>query len=284
MDERDFRILASLFEDARQSYRALGRRVGLTAPAVRERLQRLESVGILRGFWVRPEGALFDLADCIFLFGGPVSDGQARTALTQPDVAWVAPKIDGGASVGVWTKDPEASEQNLVRVLGQRPSGRTISPPIRLPVVTRLDWRILGALIDDPRRPLQDLCQATHLSTKTVRKRLSALLRSGGVAISPVLGAFTEGGDILYTISVIGPIEFSEIRRILGEAALLRVAEGPKSQFALGRAANLGEVLRRTAELGRHPDVRRSFVSLNRELLVNTELTRRLVSERLDAQ
>jgi DNA-binding Lrp family transcriptional regulator len=283
VDRKDFQLLACLFEDARQSYRSLGRRIGLTAPAVRERLQRLESQGILRGFWLRPEATLFDRADCIFLFGGPIGADRLRETHAEPDVAWVAEKMDGGASVGVWTNDPDASEKNLVRVLGQAVSGKTVSPKRQGLKLARIDWKVLSALLDDPRRDLQSLCESTHLSSKTVRKRLTGLLRNGSVAISPILGPFSEAGDILYTISVIGPIEFSEIQHILGEATLLRVVEGPKSQFALCRGANLGEVLSRTAALARHPEVHRSFVSLNRELWVNVDFTRRLVSEKAAA-
>jgi Lrp/AsnC family leucine-responsive transcriptional regulator len=43
-------LLAELQEDARLSLAELGRRVGLSAPAVAERLQRLERDGVVRGY------------------------------------------------------------------------------------------------------------------------------------------------------------------------------------------------------------------------------------------
>ena len=43
-------ILAALSEEPRMSMSALGRRVGLSAPAVTERVQRLESAGVIRGY------------------------------------------------------------------------------------------------------------------------------------------------------------------------------------------------------------------------------------------
>ncbi len=46
-------ILKELQEDARLSYAELGRRVGLTLPAVAERVRRLEEAGIIRGYRVR---------------------------------------------------------------------------------------------------------------------------------------------------------------------------------------------------------------------------------------
>jgi Lrp/AsnC family leucine-responsive transcriptional regulator len=43
-------LLVELQEDARVSVAELGRRVGLSSPAVAERLQRLEESGVIRGY------------------------------------------------------------------------------------------------------------------------------------------------------------------------------------------------------------------------------------------
>lgn len=50
LDKTNRRLLAELQEDARLSVAELGRRVGLSPPAVAERLQRLESEGVIRGY------------------------------------------------------------------------------------------------------------------------------------------------------------------------------------------------------------------------------------------
>jgi Lrp/AsnC family leucine-responsive transcriptional regulator len=52
LDEVGWRILLALQADARLSFSALGRRVGLSAPAVAERVRRLEDAGIIRGYRV----------------------------------------------------------------------------------------------------------------------------------------------------------------------------------------------------------------------------------------
>ncbi|MEP6705644.1 MAG: Lrp/AsnC family transcriptional regulator, partial [Acidobacteriota bacterium] len=49
-DEIDRKILKELQEDARVSYAELGRRVGLTTPAVIERVRKLEDSGVIRGY------------------------------------------------------------------------------------------------------------------------------------------------------------------------------------------------------------------------------------------
>ncbi|MEL6320844.1 MAG: Lrp/AsnC family transcriptional regulator, partial [Cyanobacteria bacterium J06626_14] len=50
VDETNQHILRELQADARLSYSEIGRRVGLTAPAVAERVHRMEASGIIVGY------------------------------------------------------------------------------------------------------------------------------------------------------------------------------------------------------------------------------------------
>jgi len=50
MDEIDKSIIKELQNDARVSFAELGRRVGLTTPAVIERVRKLEDAGIITGY------------------------------------------------------------------------------------------------------------------------------------------------------------------------------------------------------------------------------------------
>jgi Lrp/AsnC family transcriptional regulator, leucine-responsive regulatory protein len=52
IDGVDWRLLAELQQNARLSYAEMGRRVGLTPPAVAERLRRMEDAGIIAGYRV----------------------------------------------------------------------------------------------------------------------------------------------------------------------------------------------------------------------------------------
>src|SRR3712207_9427206 len=49
-DDTSLRLLSELQEDARTSLAELGRRVGLSAPAVAERIRRLEQDGVITGY------------------------------------------------------------------------------------------------------------------------------------------------------------------------------------------------------------------------------------------
>ncbi|HET9519011.1 MAG TPA: Lrp/AsnC family transcriptional regulator [Actinoplanes sp.] len=50
MDAVDQRIIALLVADARSSYADIGNRVSLSAPAVKRRVDRLRSHGVIKGF------------------------------------------------------------------------------------------------------------------------------------------------------------------------------------------------------------------------------------------
>jgi Lrp/AsnC family transcriptional regulator, leucine-responsive regulatory protein len=50
LDEINRHILRALIENPRQSTAELARRVGMSAPAVRERVGRLEDAGVIRGY------------------------------------------------------------------------------------------------------------------------------------------------------------------------------------------------------------------------------------------
>jgi Lrp/AsnC family leucine-responsive transcriptional regulator len=52
LDKVDWRILDALQEDSRRSFSELGRRIRLSAPAVAERVRRMEAAGIITGYRV----------------------------------------------------------------------------------------------------------------------------------------------------------------------------------------------------------------------------------------
>lgn len=53
LDDVDRQLLVLVSHDSRRSQRALARELGMSAPAVGERLARLERLGVIRGYGVR---------------------------------------------------------------------------------------------------------------------------------------------------------------------------------------------------------------------------------------
>jgi Lrp/AsnC family leucine-responsive transcriptional regulator len=61
LDEVNRRILTLLCEDPRQSTAQLARKVGMSAPAVRERVAKLEETGVIRGYRLEVDPAALGL-------------------------------------------------------------------------------------------------------------------------------------------------------------------------------------------------------------------------------
>jgi len=53
LDKLHWNILAALQKNARASLAGIGRSIGLTPPAVAERVKRLEDLGVIEGYWTQ---------------------------------------------------------------------------------------------------------------------------------------------------------------------------------------------------------------------------------------
>src|SRR6187397_2700213 len=67
IDDIDRKLLMELQLDARTSYAELGRRVGLTTPAVIERVRKLEDAGIIAGYRAEIDTAKVGLSILAFV-------------------------------------------------------------------------------------------------------------------------------------------------------------------------------------------------------------------------
>lgn len=89
LDATNVRLLAELQADARLSLAELGRRVGLSSPAVAERVGRLERDGVIRGYRadVDPRALGYALSAVVRVRPAPRQIGEvARRAQETPEV------------------------------------------------------------------------------------------------------------------------------------------------------------------------------------------------------
>ena len=281
MDAKDFHLLAALDENARQSLQALGRRVGLSAPAVRDRIRRLEERGIIQGYWVSIDPAIFGRKDLLVNFGGEWSRADAAKALEGPDVAWVAWKVDGGVTIQVWPVEVPRAVAALSRFLGREPRWRGVAQPGWTGALSGLDWRVLDALIDAPRDPIERLSAATGLSEKTVRRHLEGLQKSEAIFVVPRLGFLQDAGELVYHLLVSGSAALPEVRRAIGDAVLIHETSDPPRRYLFCRADSLGDMTAKIHALEKIKGVTAAEVTLNREMLLGTQHVHELVRERI---
>ncbi|GII30085.1 Lrp/AsnC family transcriptional regulator [Planotetraspora mira] len=78
LDDVDRQILVLLSKDSRRSQRALARELGMSAPAVGERIARLERLGVIRGYGVRLDWSAAGFPMTVYLTITAVQGYQQR--------------------------------------------------------------------------------------------------------------------------------------------------------------------------------------------------------------
>ncbi len=281
MDSKDFQLLAALHLDARQSYRSLGRRALLTAPAVRERLKRLREQDILRGYGLRIDPSIFARDQLIVSFQGEWRQQDLTKVMAVPDVAFAAWRLDGGLIAAVWSDGSGQSIRKLAGALGAKPTNGAFTARHHLRPLSVLDLQIIDALIDDPTIPLKKIIESTGLSPKTIRKRLESLFRSSIISILPLLGPKTGSGEVVYYLLIMGEVEMKEIHRLFDNAVLVNKTQKPPMKYLLCSENDLGTLTAKINTLNNLPGVKSVTTTLNREMLFATEFMHSLVREQI---
>ena len=147
LDPVDEKIITLLVEDARRSYADVGGRVGLTASAVKRRVDRLRAGGAIGGFTVRLEpGALgWTVEGYVELYCRPSTSPQAiRAAVARFPEVVDASTISGEADalLRIVAADMHHFEHVLEQIGAQPFVARTksvlvLSPLLRRPVAPR---------------------------------------------------------------------------------------------------------------------------------------------------
>jgi DNA-binding Lrp family transcriptional regulator len=143
-DDVDRRILACLTEDGRATYDEVGRRVSLSAPAVKRRVDRLRERGVLKGFTalVDPAALGSTTEALIELFYAPgIGLDQVRESLRPlPEVveAW---SVTGDADciVRVRARDPQDLERVIMELQRESSVVRTRSLIVMSRLIERRD-------------------------------------------------------------------------------------------------------------------------------------------------
>ena len=149
MDAVDRKILSLLVEDGRRTYDDIGTRVGLSAPSVKRRVDRLRERGALEGFTaVVDHGAMgWNTEALVELFyrPGTTLDEVAATLREHPEVveAWSVTG-DADAIARVRTEDNAALERLIMDL--QR-NGLVVRSRSQV-VLSRLVGRVAEAAAD----------------------------------------------------------------------------------------------------------------------------------------
>lgn len=141
MDRYDRRLLKTLQANARTSYAELGRIVGLSAPAVAERVARLEERGVIKGYRAEIDPTRIGAPiECVILLTLPHRDNERIFAqLAKWPQITRCRRITGEACTLVEARLADAGElEALIDRLGRYGETRT-SVVLSTPIDRELD-------------------------------------------------------------------------------------------------------------------------------------------------
>jgi len=187
VDEVDFSICRSLFENSRQPFSKLAKSTGLTPQAVHRRVQDLIQANVINGTVARPTtqgmGRTWVLVHG-WSKGRSIKEVGDRLE-TNPDM--MVMMISSGNYL--YMHGAVLSMNDLASFVTFVQREAAISDPtvgiLNIPqldpnsVMTPLDLRLLNALRSDTRRPVSEVAEEVGISVKTVKKRLDRLQNEG---------------------------------------------------------------------------------------------------------
>jgi DNA-binding Lrp family transcriptional regulator len=199
MDNTDIILLQLLLANSRLSYGKLAEKLGLSVNAVHKRIQSLIETGVIHKFTAKI-GPLAANFISIFISGtSRLSSFQDLPDKLKPQgsIYWLA--IGGGKYlyIGAYLRRIDELEP-LVRYIKKEAGipeptvGIMSSPASLFPADPKpndlalydLDYKIIDSLKDNSRKPVSDVADELGVSAKTVRRRLSRMIKNFLIELS----------------------------------------------------------------------------------------------------
>ena len=191
MDEKDFILTEKLDENPRISYRELADLSGLSINSVHKRVQFLIDVGNIAGFHATlgPSAERYVIASAL----GQTSSNDLEATIAE------AGRDEHTSQVVVATNDfiyPQwhmrdiselddfmAFAREVTLIESPQVVFRTPRPPPGYDMVklSGLDYRIIGSLMNDARKPEKQVAEELGVSPKTVHRHLERMQREGSI-------------------------------------------------------------------------------------------------------
>jgi DNA-binding Lrp family transcriptional regulator len=244
VDDRDCRLLIELMRTPFDSLERIGRRLGMQGKAAKARLDRLSKVGILQGFACGPSPQSLGLQSRLALYLGESIDCHPRQLLTVPGAVWAAQTYPTATTCLVYSAAASRVPAEVATLAGRAPDrvlditnpGLSPRPPL-----SPLDWRVMAAVMEQPRGPLAGAAKRAGLTPRTVRDRRDRMYREGDLFAFPALDASQEVGTILYG-AYVRTATAEDLRGVsLSNAWRLNTHHDPPATFVYGYVRTYAE-------------------------------------------
>lgn len=204
MDKTDMAILARLLHDCRESDRQLGRAVGVSGAAARARISKMERAGIITGYEVLVEPPALGYGVFYVVVSGDLPESRLRRLRLIGEPFYTVPCVGGITVRGVAVEgDAGAKTALAAEALGEDVRVLTVleaGGPTSGSGLRRADLDVIGALLDDPRRPVGEAARAAGLSARTVSRSLERLQADEAVQFTATYEPSLLSGYVPYVV------------------------------------------------------------------------------------
>lgn len=207
LDETDIDILRILFKDCRTSFRSIGLSVGLSTNAVKARIKRLLSTGVIQDFSTVINTAAFGyLKHCHLVIRDSKTLKETLNHLKL--LGEPVMKLDCIGGVSVIVVAIREQEEEKIHLLSE-----TLKPAIvqncfvgrhhpTKQELRKTDYNILKCLISNPRMEISEIARRVSISSKTVSNRLEKMKENKILHFSVWTGAASMQGYVRFAIFI----------------------------------------------------------------------------------
>ncbi|MHA3963743.1 MAG: winged helix-turn-helix transcriptional regulator [Candidatus Thorarchaeota archaeon SMTZ1-45] len=195
MDEIDKRIILQLDENCRKSYEAMARKFGMTANAIKKRVNRLLDEGLIRRFIV---GLSLEMIGAELVIALVQTDGtefpeefmkQIGESIDAIQVSPVACGIGSLYCVFAFATGPKGILELGGHLRSMKPTTNVdihilVYPKGKKMELSKTHLKVLKALLEDPRMAISDISKRAGLTARRVRRALNELQDGGAVHLS----------------------------------------------------------------------------------------------------
>lgn len=249
MDKLDIGILRELLvdestltlqADVRRPYMDISRKLRVTDETVRSRIQKMQELGLIRGWRLGLNPTLFGYqTEYIWVDVNLPSTKEEvlRMARRIPRVIGIQNYFDNFVGISLAYSGREELDKEIIRVRRVANSQNILATKTPFLLcklrLADTDWRIVRSIRRDPRKPYGEIAAELGLSRRTVKRRAEKMMSAHAWFILPELDLRKLDAGMLATLSVFHPPEFkSEIdRRIFakyGESLVITHSTAPE--------------------------------------------------------
>ena len=199
------KILNVLLDNCRESDRQIGKKIGISGGAVKNRIQKMIDNKIIEKFTLKIEPPVLGYNLFYVVVTGQNTDDILKQIKLVGDPFLVVPCVGEITVCGIVVK--ENVEQKIELAKNLMKDVRVLSifiaenPGIRSDI-TKTDLEIIEKLLEDPRAKIDDIAKATDFSSKTITRSIDKLQNDEAILFSLIYNPEKLSGYVPYAILV----------------------------------------------------------------------------------